>query len=678
MIGKAMYGETKAMTITNAKREKHNIFQFIVDNLKELEKLNETHNLDEFDLNQLFSMLIFSIGYENAVKKVKKLCEEIYDYDFNTIRKIGIDFQNEKELGELFLKFYNNEKLLNLNFFLPEDFIVISTKEENEKSLQFFVLEKVDNLFVLKIISFKTKKDDEIVTEEKVIGKFSKIEKLEKRINNFGEVEEKKIIRIDKELDINNECFFDDFINALKPTGNFNVYNYLDFYKQFKDFIFDVLPVKKIKEAKAYGIFKKGVVLPNEYDIDLEEIPEINKFKEIFEKDVDLEKVKEVLEKYIEYLEGDELSKSSLFFGISSIFVRYLMGKNLLELAPSMIIVGKRRLGKTKRVLLNYSLPFLNLKNSENIQTFHGSGVRLGKLQYIAAPLWFDEMTKFTEAYEELIKQLSTSEISVIRRVKKNLESNNYYLIRNFIISVNSFTITDEALVDRMIIIDANKIKRKEVDKSLIKYLTENIGYFGVYFWKNINTWKEFVDEKVKDLITREEAKKRLLDLGCDIFNYILEKVGIDKKFDYVNVEVDFEDIITSKEDVFRNILVEALKDWERQHLDKNYNIADYLIEGKIDELNAKTYKDGFIIEEDFGGWAIYLTKQAIGSLKLHKFRELKINKLSDIYDIAKETTKRFPDWTIKRVAKFIFIEIEDIEDEEEREKKVVDLFEDV
>jgi hypothetical protein len=343
-----------------------------------------------------------------------------------------------------------------------------------------------------------------------------------------------------------------------------------------------------------------------------------------------------------------------------------------------MIIVGKRRLGKTKRVLLNYSLPFLNLKNSENIQTFHGSGVRLGKLQYIAAPLWFDEMTKFTEAYEELIKQLSTSEISVIRRVKKNLESNNYYLIRNFIISVNSFTITDEALIDRMIIIDANKIKRKEVDKSLIKYLTENIGYFGVYFWKNINTWKEFVDEKVKDLITREEAKKRLLDLGCDIFNYILEKVGIDKKFDYVNVEVDFEEIITSKEDVFRNILVEALKDWERQHLDKNYNIADYLIEGKIDELNAKTYKDGFIIEEDFGGWAIYLTKQAIGSLKLHKFRELKINKLSDIYDIAKETTKRFPDGTIKRVAKFIFIEMEDIEDEEEREKKVVDLFEDV
>jgi hypothetical protein len=372
---------------------------------------------------------------------------------------------------------------------------------------------------------------------------------------------QKKLLIKDNEVDLTDEInYFDDFISAVKPSGNFNYIKYLEEYSEIFDYILKRYDDKNkvIKRTIAFGYYGTDKIILNGWESQRESL-RAKDFKKMLSMKYKKEEIRSILELLKNYLGKEDFTKIIFEYSLASLFRYDLLNTKKLDKFSYLLIIGKQGIGKTARMNIVFNKLLLNTTNTYSNDDLKGSISKIAKEQYVNLPMWFDELREFPDRLVDMLKQIGTNKESVITRGNKETEKDDYtFLLRRpFIISTNQFKVLDPALMDRFIVLSAydyELINNEEIGKELLDEMPK----LGAYIYRNIEKIKEHVNTLNFDP-SRENANDNVIMIGREIAKFIFKEFELEyepsKKVVYGN-----NNIYTSKDMIKKTIIKEVLK----------------------------------------------------------------------------------------------------------------------
>ncbi|BAP60603.1 hypothetical protein MMKA1_04860 [Methanococcus maripaludis KA1] len=391
---------------------------------------------------------------------------------------------------------------------------------------------------------------------------------------------QKKLLIKDKEVDLTDEInYFDDFIGAVKPSGNFNYIKYLEEYSEIFDYILKRYDDKNkvIKRTIAFGYYGTDKIILNGWESQRESL-RAKDFKKMLSMKYKKEEIRSILELLKNYLGKEDFTKIIFEYSLASLFRYDLLNTKKLDKFSYLLIIGKQGIGKTARMNIVFNRLLLNTTNTYSNDDLKGSISKIAKEQYVNLPMWFDELKEFPERLVDMLKQMGTGKEAVITRGNKDMEKDDYtFLLRRpFIMSTNHFKEFDPALVDRFIVLSAydyELINNEEIGNELLDEMPK----LGAYIYRNIEKIKEHVNTLNFDP-SRENANDNVIMIGREIAKFIFKEFELEyepsKKVVYGN-----NNIYTSKDMIKKTIIKEVLKLSEWVEAGVKHNILDYIAE---------------------------------------------------------------------------------------------------
>ncbi|ABR55538.1 hypothetical protein Mevan_1646 [Methanococcus vannielii SB] len=493
---------------------------------------------------------------------------------------------------------------------------------EESRNLEF---NEIKNLYA---IEYLIRDEGDRIKDSKAIAAYTKpkIENVTYFNGRTFETQKKLIIK-DNEIDLNDEIsYFDNFITAVKPSGNFNYIKFLNEYGRIYDYIIKRYDDTKkvIKRTVAYGYYGKDKIILNGWELQKESL-RARDFKKMLSMKYKRDEIKDTLELLKEYFGAEDFTKIIFEYSLSSLFRYDLLNKETgktkrLDKFPYLLIIGKQGIGKTARMNIVFNKLLLNTTDTYSNDDLKGSIAKLAKEQYVNLPMWFDELKEFPERLVDILKQIGTKDEAIITRGNKETEKEdyNFLLRRPFIISTNQFREFDPALVDRFIVLSAydyDLVNNEQIGNKLL----DKMPLLGAYIYKNIEKIKEHVDTLEFDS-SRENANDNVIMIGREIAKFIFKEFELEyepsKTIVYGN-----SNIYTSKDSVKKSVIKEVLKLSEWVESGIKYNILDYIAEpeGANYFVGVKQLeKYGIYIKKDkIENYHIVLTAKGLNFIEL-------------------------------------------------------------
>ena len=433
---------------------------------------------------------------------------------------------------------------------------------------------------------------------------------------------QKKLLIKDNEVDLTDEInYFDDFISAVKPSGNFNYIKYLEEYSEIFDYILQRYDDKNkvIKRTIAFGYYGTDKIILNGWESQRESL-RAKDFKKMLSMKYKKEEIRSILELLKNYLGKEDFTKIIFEYSLASLFRYDLLNTKKLDKFSYLLIIGKQGIGKTARMNIVFNKLLLNTTNTYSNDDLKGSISKIAKEQYVNLPMWFDELREFPDRLVDMLKQIGTNKESVITRGNKETEKDDYtFLLRRpFIISTNQFKVLDPALMDRFIVLSAydyELINNEEIGKELLDEMPK----LGAYIYRNIEKIKEHIDTLKFDP-SRESADDNVIMIGREIAKFMFNEFELEyepsKKVVYGN-----SNIYTSKDTIKKAVIKEVLKLSEWVEAGVKHNILDYIAEPEGAEyfLGVKQLeKYGIYIKKDkIDNYNILLTAKGLNFVEL-------------------------------------------------------------
>lgn len=419
---------------------------------------------------------------------------------------------------------------------------------------------------------------------------------------------------------------------------------YQDFFNFLKS---DIIPTETQYITDCYGIFDKNkIFLPNKYNLnnEIERIEELNIYEENLkvQEQQDQEKLKEVGLKLREYLNCSYTSQLLFSYSLLSPFRYFLMNKGLSEFS-FLGLRGRTGTGKTRRNKILFNKFHSNYNDEGYNETSLNSPFRILQLQYQNTPLLLDDPKSINERVLSLLKTFATSKLKTDFRGTSDLKTKKFHLIRPIVLSFNRLKITETELIKRFIFLDltGEKLKNNETqpEEELIKYIDNNIYILGQFYYNNIKSFIEVL-ENSQYLESRKNSQETVLNLGFTLLNKFFEMLDIEplKEFKFIDYTEDGRKFIYNDNDNLKNELREQLIKLTQTNIRddlngtyNNYNIYDVLNDNLDESTKDKIIKNCSVKGIYLHNNNFLLTKQTLSYLR---FKDLKLNNITDLKQV--------------------------------------------
>lgn len=318
-----------------------------------------------------------------------------------------------------------------------------------------------------------------------------------------------------------------------------------------------------------------------------------------------VKKVIKILNEDFPRVDEKEDLKKTICWCVGSV-LKFQLKQLGVDLFSILEAVGKKNTGKTTRLRILIAKMF----NSDELtnESLNGTaGSRLISLNKDTFPAFADEVRAIKHI--DSWKNGCTSGVVEFPKGQKDGGHIKNKFYKSLAISTNQFNILDDAMEDRISVIDYTKYQNSNrINHQIIEFLEKNIVHLGRYIYEKLG---EYNYEELVKKIRERDSNYTARDLDKIVFYKVAEKILNDIGL-YSDVELCVESILTTQASqninlniTIREIIRKVINDFSYKDgaCTTNYTVRKILEDKNLTENTFRELeKKGLFLKQGFDG----------------------------------------------------------------------------